>query len=140
MAGPVGEEPGWRGYALPRLEKLYGAALGSLILGLLWFGWHLPLFLIPTWTSSAPLAYALLVTGLAFVMTFSFNLSRNSVIVAILLHSAFNSSSVVLGGFLEKAETRDYPSAEAVLAGSFILTALVLIIATGGRLGRRKED
>ena len=137
MAGPVGEEPGWRGYALPRLEKLYGAAFGSLILGLLWFGWHLPLFLIPTWTSSAPFAYALLVVGLSFVMTFSFNLSGGSVIVAVLLHSAFNSSSAVLGGFLGKAETRDYPSAEIILAGSFILIALLLIIGTGGRLGRQ---
>lgn len=43
----IGEELAWRGFALPRLRARYGALGGSLILGLLWAGWHLPNQLIP---------------------------------------------------------------------------------------------
>jgi membrane protease YdiL (CAAX protease family) len=47
--GPVFEEIGWRGFALPRLQRLHGPLVGTLILGTLWALWHLPLFLIPDW-------------------------------------------------------------------------------------------
>ena len=42
--GPLFEEPGWRGFALPRLQERHGPFAGSLFLGLLWGAWHLPLY------------------------------------------------------------------------------------------------
>src|ERR671933_1437818 len=47
LGGPLFEEPGWRGFALPRLQPLHGPLVGTLILGLLWALWHLPEFLVP---------------------------------------------------------------------------------------------
>ncbi len=43
--GPLGEEPGWRGFALPRMQQRYGPLQGTLFLGILWTCWHLPDFL-----------------------------------------------------------------------------------------------
>ena len=76
--GPLGEEPGWRGYALPRLEVALGPVRGSLFLALLWAGWHLPLFWIPgTAQSHLPLALFLVRTvGLSVISTWIYNGTR----------------------------------------------------------------
>ena len=48
IGGPLFEEPGWSGFAQPRLQRLHGPLVGGLILGSLWALWHLPSFLIPS--------------------------------------------------------------------------------------------
>ena len=53
LGGPLGEEPGWRGFALLRLQPLHGPLIGSLILGVLWASWHLPLFWSGVWSGGA---------------------------------------------------------------------------------------
>ena len=54
LGGPLGEEPGWRGFALPRLQRRYGPLVGSLILGPIWAFWHLPIFWIPELSAHHP--------------------------------------------------------------------------------------
>jgi len=49
FGGALFEEGGWRGFALPRLQRLHGPLVGTLILGILWACWHLPLFWIKVW-------------------------------------------------------------------------------------------
>ncbi|HZE68128.1 MAG TPA: CPBP family intramembrane glutamic endopeptidase [Pyrinomonadaceae bacterium] len=66
----AGEEIGWRGYALPRLSERLGLAPASVILGIIWASWHLPLFFFPGSTirgQSFPL-YLLQVTALSVAM------------------------------------------------------------------------
>ena len=53
IGGPLLEEAGWRGFALPRLQPRHGPLVGTLILGLLWALWHLPEFLVPAWAESS---------------------------------------------------------------------------------------
>jgi len=55
LGGPLGEEAGWRGYALPWLAAALGPVRASIVLGVLWVGWHLPLFFYPGW-STAPVS------------------------------------------------------------------------------------
>jgi uncharacterized protein len=88
----VGEEVGWRGYALPRLLARHSAFAASLLLGVLWALWHLPLF----WTEGYPLYQSpiwLLFVDLpaqAVIYTWIFQHTRGSVLLAILLHAAGN--------------------------------------------------
>ena len=49
FGGALFEEGGWRGFALPRLQRLHGPLVGTLILGILWACWHLPLFWVTVW-------------------------------------------------------------------------------------------
>lgn len=93
FGGPVNEEPGWRGFALPRLQERYGPVGATLILAPLWAGWHTPLFWMEGWTSATPWEFLLILTGVAFLFTAAANVSKFNVIVAISLHAFFNTSS-----------------------------------------------
>lgn len=138
MAGPIGEEPGWRGFALPRLQAHLRPVPAALVLGSLWALWHAPLFLVPSWNGASPWAYFLLVLAFSFVMSLCFNVSRNSVLVAVLLHAMFNASSPVLGTFLSNAPVVAEISPDAILALSFAAVAVLLTVLTAGKLGLRK--
>ena len=139
MAGPIGEEPGWRGFALPRLQVMYGPFRAVTLLGMLWALWHAPLFLVPSWNGASPWVYFLLVMSFAFPMALCFNLSRNSILVAIFLHAVFNASSGVLGEFLAHAEITSEVRPDVVLAISFTLVAACVLASTRGSLGFRSH-
>jgi membrane protease YdiL (CAAX protease family) len=124
IAAPLGEEPGWRGFALPRLQERYGPLRGSLLLGLLWGLWHLPLFLT-TWEKpyESPLGLLLFLVqtiSVTVVMTWLFNNTRGSILLAMLCHAGIGSSGVFL--FLL------YPQAalNAATPGSAMLTVGLL--------------
>jgi membrane protease YdiL (CAAX protease family) len=135
LGGPLGEEPGWRGYALPRLEARVGPIRASLLVGLLWAGWHAPLFLIPGWTSSPPWVYVLFLTGLSLILTWGANVARFGVVTPIAMHAAFNTVSRFLSGLFTETQPRAPIPFELLLAPSGIAAALVLVVITRGRLG-----
>lgn len=138
MAGPLGEEAGWRGYALPRLQRSFGPWRGTLVLGVLWAGWHLPLFLIPGYGGGSFMNYLALVAALAFVMTMAWNLSRGSLPVAILLHAVFNASGAILGGFIGEGGVRPSSAPLTTIVVCFWVLAGVLLVVTRGRLAWRQ--
>lgn len=91
-AGPLGEEGGWRGYLLPRLIERGGEARASLIIGIVWALWHLPIMaMFADWRSGVPFAaylplYTLGVIGLSFTMTRVWRLGGGSLVPCIWLH------------------------------------------------------
>jgi len=90
----LGEEFGWRGFALPRLQERLSALNASLVLGLVWGFWHFPGFLIGTGVPlDMPFTMFLLWTVLATIlMTWVYNNTGGSILSAILMHSAANAS------------------------------------------------
>ena len=140
--GPVFEEIGWRGFAFPRLQRLHGPLVGSLVLGVLWGVWHLPLFLIPSWDTPHGnyLDVALFViwaVSTTIVLTWVFNNTKGSVLLAILAHGSINSAAVaVYGLFPAPAVTEGITN---VVIG-FGVAALLVVVLTRGRLGYRQEE
>jgi uncharacterized protein len=88
----IGEELGWRGFALPELQKRFSAITASLILGILWAFWHLPNFLIPGYPHYGQSFFAFLLAATAYSMliTFVFNRTSGSVLVASIFHASIN--------------------------------------------------
>ena len=136
LGGPLGEEIGWRGFALPRMQPLQGPLVGSLILGLLWALWHLPMFMVPTWAASSggssPLAivkFVLFAIAATIIMTWVFNNTKGSVLMAILVHASINAPFLPFSVLLGPAEAMN-----SMLLG-FGALALVVVALTRGRLG-----
>ena len=94
FAGALGEETGWRGYALPQLQRRFSPLASSLILAALWFGWHLPQFwVIATYRDFAPAGYVGMFCGLAcgaVVLTWLYNRSGGSILLVAVWHGLYN--------------------------------------------------
>lgn len=143
----LGEEPGWRGFALPRLQKNFGPVLGTLILGILHGVWHLPALFTPllgpfSWDGF--LTFVLTAAAGTFIYTWVFNNTRGSVWIAMLLHASSNAASNLVGSLIpEGVELTGWQIALNdgwlnVIA--FGLVVVLLVIFTRGRLGYRSEN
>jgi CAAX protease family protein len=129
----VGEELGWRGYALPRLLEKRSAVTASLILGVLWGLWHLPTFLVPgTPQYGLPLtAFVLLTIEYSILMTWVFLHTLGSVLIATLFHGAINlSQGIFLGGM-------DGAGRYWLLSIVYGVAALIAAVALGLQASKR---
>jgi membrane protease YdiL (CAAX protease family) len=92
--GALGEEIGWRGYALPQLQRRYSPLTCTFILAVAWFLWHVPQFLvIATYRDFNPVQYAGMFLGLAsgaVVLTWLYNRSGGSILLVIVWHGLYN--------------------------------------------------
>jgi len=89
-----GEELGWRGFALPRLQQSHSALTSSALLAIGWAGWHLPAFFyVPSYTALGlrilPGFFLGILCG-AIVLTWLYNSSGRSVLAVVLWHASFN--------------------------------------------------
>jgi uncharacterized protein len=86
----LGEEPGWRGFALPRLQKKYTPFMASLILAPIWALWHLPLMGNEFPAPVIP-AFLISLVGGTLIQTWLFNRTRGSVFAQMLFHATVNT-------------------------------------------------
>ena len=132
-----GEEMGWRGYVLPRLQAKYSALTSTLILGVVWGFWHLPKFL-SHFEAIAFAWFMLHIMAFAVILTWLYNSSRGSLLMVAMCHAVSNT----VGIFVPMAS-----SVSSENMGSYIIyvlleaAAAVVIIFTAGpaSLSRSEE-
>jgi membrane protease YdiL (CAAX protease family) len=128
IGGPLGEEPGWRGFALPWLQERNGPTVGSVWLGMLHAGWHWPLW----WMHRPPCPFWMYVAGVVlvtFLFTWLFNHTGGSLLYALLFHTSLSIASVRL------------PEVPAYHLWIVVLIPVVLaVFAFDPRLGLRASD
>jgi uncharacterized protein len=126
--GATGEEAGWRGFALPRLQETHGPVKASLILGLIWSFWHLPLWFTGGYSGPDLLIYVLAFTmsiiSLTFLLTWLSSKTPNSLVPIVITHFSFNAS-------LDLVDARGLglvPTLPlfAITAGIYLVTAVLV--------------
>ena len=119
----IGEESGWRGFALPRLQKNRGALSAALIIGLLWALWHLPIFFFHPGMMQimqmGAVGLTLWIVGIltmSILFTWLYNSARGSILMAALVHGGLNTFSFGGGDQI------------AGMLSAFVLIAAIIII------------
>lgn len=90
----LGEEIGWRGFLTPQLHAKFGYTLGTVITGVIWTLWHVPLIIFSNYNSGAPIGFALvcffiMIMNMSFIMTW-LRLKSGSVWPAAIMHGSHN--------------------------------------------------
>jgi uncharacterized protein len=125
----VGEELGWRGFALPRLQVRHSALAASLIVGVVWGIYHFPLFLLgsPTRPLALFLPFAIGCVIMSIFYTWMYNGTGGSLLIVVLLHATTNLPLTVVYAPLGERVVPVFWLLDAILA----ITAAVLIARTG---------
>ena len=132
-----GEEIGWRGYVLPRLQAKYNALASTLILGILWGLWHLPKFL-SHFNATAFTWFMIHVIAFAVILTWIYNGTKGSLLLVVICHAASNT----VGIFLPVANTTTGENMGAYITIALFEAAaaiIITIIAGPGRLSRTEQ-
>jgi membrane protease YdiL (CAAX protease family) len=96
IAGPFTEEPAWRGFFLPRLQEKYSPLTASLIIGVIWWSWHLPLMISDPTGQRPPIQFLALTIAFSILYTWIYNHAARSLLLIALLHGVTNT----FAGFL----------------------------------------
>jgi membrane protease YdiL (CAAX protease family) len=126
VLGGALEEPGWRGFGLPLLQERYSPVRATLLLGLVWGVWHVPLH--------GPAGFVVPMV-LAFFYTVLWN-RTHSVALCILLHASFTPAQdqlVLMARSRAYTEVLDAP--DWAILGTYLAAVLILVAVTRGRLG-----
>ena len=123
-----GEEIGWRGYALPRLQARYAALFSAILIGVIWGLWHIAIYIRsfnPNWFAW----YLVGVIAKSVLITWAYNGSRGSLLLATLYHAMWNTAGLFLP-ITTKLSAAD-PGAYAYVVVSEVAVAVVITLLAG---------
>jgi membrane protease YdiL (CAAX protease family) len=131
ISGPLGEETGWRGFALPRLQTRFNALTSSLILGVLWAFWHVPLYLEPGGGQQTGFPFYIFIPmtiALSVFFVWIYNNTGGSLLLTFLTHFFFNFSGAFVAGRLGLMPT----SMLFMVAGPLLFVYIVVVVILAG--------
>ena len=131
----AGEEFGWRGYALDRLEARFSAVASSLLLGVIWWAWHIPIFGVVGGFSGSENAYAwqfviwyfIVVVTYSVLFTWIYNNTRGSILAVILFHAILNVSDIAIVSVSSQVPRYSIPYFYAITVLVAIVIAIVMV-------------
>jgi membrane protease YdiL (CAAX protease family) len=131
-----GEEIGWRGYVLPRLQARYSALASTLILGVIWGFWHLPKFL-SHWNAVSFAWFMVHAMAYAVILTWLYNNTKGSLLLVAISHASSNT----VGVFMPMANTVSSESMGVYIIFVLleVITAVLIILVTGSERFSRTE-
>jgi membrane protease YdiL (CAAX protease family) len=138
----LGEEIGWRGYVLPRLQSRMSALSAALLIAPIWALWHLPLWLdgAPGHTPLIYVGFVLSVFALSILLTWVYNSTGGSLLLVVLAHATFNLPITILYGALGGRVTVPV----LLYFGLMAVAAIVVVIVAGpahlSRKHRKQEE
>jgi membrane protease YdiL (CAAX protease family) len=146
LGGPLQEELGWRGFALPRLQRTRSAWDAALFLGLVWGLWHVPLYFVPDTGQAAAVqdmgslafaigAFVVWTMGLSVLFAWLFNQTGGSLLVVMLLHAAVN-----VGAFIPAAMGSTGMASTLYAVVTWVVAILVAWRFGRATLSRSRDD
>ncbi len=128
--GPFTEEPGWRGFLLPRLQSKYAPLTASLIVGAVWALWHLPLLLSDPTGQRPALQFVAMLLAQSVVFAWIYNGTGGSVLLVILMHGSANTIAKFLAPTV-MGDAAAYGLFWWLLAALWWVVALAVVAAIG---------
>lgn len=140
----IGEEIGWRGYALPRLQTGHSALVSSVILGAIWASWHLPVFFNPATSYSDTPFWVFLIFLLPFsiLIGWIFNSTGGSVLMVMILHAVMNASTGPLWRAIPEAATTVSSTNVYLIQAALLWVAafIVMLVYGASNLSRKPRQ
>lgn len=130
IIAPIGEEYGWRGYALPRLQRVMSPLSASVIIGVVWALWHVPTFFMPGVSMNMLAIFLPMMIAGSIIYTWLFNASGGSMLVIVLAH---------LGAHLDGLG-RAQPLGDGlrpIIGATVVLVIFAVIVVATGRVRRQ---
>jgi len=145
------EELGWRGFGLPVLmDRMKSPLRASVLLGLLWAAWHLPREVLTIMGGMAiskwlimQFFFFILCVASTIVITYAYNLTGGSVLIAIMIHGGFNTAYGLMGGYVNVLIDEFVPNLSMFLdirIWAYIILATIIVWRVGPELGRRSAS
>ena len=136
ITGPLNEEAGWRGYALPRLQSRFSALTSSIILGILWGFWHLPLYLV--YNRMPFYIFIFLNIILSIFITWAYNNTKGSLVIAVLFHYCWNFMGTYIPGTLGLLPMMIFYIGVSIILSIYLI--IVLVYYGPKKLSRKLEE
>lgn len=122
------EEVGWRGFALPRLQRRLDALWAALVLGVLWALWHLPELISDPTRQRPPLQFILWALALSVIFAWLYNSTNGSLPIVIICHGAIDTAGRYM---LPEFSNEGYQVVWWFMVGLYVVIAIIAVLVAG---------